>query len=119
MKRIISMLIGCVIAAAAWASPTASLSWTAPTLNSDGSTITATLTYNVYQAAQGSTLVKVQSALANTGVLISAGLTPGTTQCFAVTAVANGQEGAQSATACAAIPFQTPGVPTQITVVVR
>lgn len=102
---------------------TAALAWTAPTTNTDGSAITGTITYNVYQATQtgttAPTLAKVQSGITGTTLTITAGLTPGTTQCFAVTAVVNAQESAQSAQSCAAIPFSTPNSPSQITIVIH
>jgi hypothetical protein len=82
------------------------------------------LTYNVYQGqaginGQATTLTKVVSGIATNTTTISTGLTAGTTQCFAVTAVANTIESAQSLQACSAIPYSTPGVPTQITVVIH
>src|SRR5258708_2868462 len=49
----------------------------------------------------------------------TAGLTAGTTQCFAVTAVEGGVEGTPSTSACAAVPQAVPGAPTQITVVLH
>jgi hypothetical protein len=100
------------------APPQASLSWTAPTTNADGSAIAATITYNIYQGLTGA-LAKVQSGVSTLAATITAGLTPGTTQCFAVTAVANGVESPQSNTACAAVSFPTPGSPSQITVVIH
>jgi hypothetical protein len=116
MRKIALFLLSAVWATTACAA-TAALSWTGPTLNTDGSPVT-TLTYNIYQGLTGA-LVKVQSGVTTATATITAGLTPGTTQCFAVTAVEAGQESAQSTTACAAIPLPTPGVPTQITVVVH
>jgi hypothetical protein len=102
----------------AQAAPSAALSYAAPTTNTDGSAITAPLSYNIYQGLTGA-LVKVQSAVAGLSVTITTGLTAGTTQCFAVTAVENGVEGAQSNTACVAIPKPVPGVPTQVTIVLH
>jgi hypothetical protein len=106
-----------VKAAAAVPTPSAAISWTAPTLNTDGTTITAPLTYNIYQGLTGA-LAKVQSGLTINAATITAGLTPGTTQCFAVTAVANGAESAQSNTACTAISQPTPNSPTTVVVVI-
>src|SRR6266404_1769231 len=101
------------------APPTAAVSWTPPIVNTDGSTIpTGVLTYNLYQGLTGA-MVKVQSALAITAVTVTTGLTAGTTQCFAVTAIEGGVESAQSVSACAAIPLPVPGVATQITVVIH
>jgi hypothetical protein len=122
MRNLGTLLLGACLSLFAGlalaATPTASLSWTGVTLDTGGNAITG-ITYNVYQGTQGAALVKVQSALAAVAATVTAGLTQGTTQCFAVTAVANGVESAQSTTACAAIPFPTPGVPTQITVVIH
>ncbi len=115
----LALLCASAAAIAAAAPPQAVLSWTAPTTNADGSAITSTLTYNVYQGVQGAALAKVQSGIATATATITTGLTAGSTQCFTVSAVANSLEGAQTTTACAAIPFPTPGVPTQITVIIR
>jgi hypothetical protein len=95
----------------------AALSWTAPTAFADGSAITGTITYNVYQGPTGA-LVKVQTGVTSPAATVTSGLTAGTTQCFAVTAVINSIESAQSNTACAAIPFPTPGAPTNVVVVI-
>ena len=121
MVRFLALVVGAMLlgTVAHATPPQAVLTWTAPTTNLDGSAITATLTYNVYQAVQGAILVKVQSAVATTTETLTAGLTAGSIQCFAVSAIANGVESAQSNTACVAIPFPTPGVPTQITVVIH
>lgn len=108
---------GCVTAQAQ-AAPSAALSYTAPATNTDGSAISGTLTYNIYQGLTGA-LVKVQSAVTGLSVTITTGLTAGTTQCFAVTAVEGGVESAQSNTACVAIPKPIPGVPTQVTIVLH
>jgi hypothetical protein len=118
MKFIAPFLLFLLAGVALAAPPQAVLTWTAPTTNSDGSAITATLTYNLYQGLTGA-LVKVQTGVATLSATITTGLTAGTSQCFAVSAVENGVEGAQSNTACATIPQQVPGQPTQITVVLH
>lgn len=120
MKRLLGLfLLLTTTVAIGQVAGTASLSWTAPTANVNGTPIAGAITYNVYQGVQGSALAKVQSALTATAATVTAGLTPGTTQCFAVTAVVNNIESAQSTTACAAVAFPIPGVPTQITVVIH
>lgn len=119
MKRLWFLALILISPAAFAQASTATVSWTAPTKNTDGSAITATITYNLYQGVQGSTLTKVQSNLATNSATVTAALTPGTTQCFTVTAVTNGVESAQSLSACTAIAFPTPGAPSQITVVVH
>lgn len=114
MGACLALVAGLALAAP----PSAAVSWTAPTTNTDGSAIAGTVTYNLYQGLSGA-LVKVQSAVASTSTTVTTGLTAGTTQCFAVTAVANGMEGPQSTSACAAVPFSVPGAPTQVTVVIH
>jgi hypothetical protein len=93
---------------------TATLNWAAPTDYTSGAAITGALTYNVYQGVSGSTLAKVQSGLTASSVVITAGLTAGSTMCFAVTAVSAGVESAQSAQACKAFAAAvlTPMAPT-------
>ena len=96
--RSLALLLSLLFSVSALAS-TATLTWIAPTTNTDGSAITATLTYNVYQGPEGA-LVKVQSALTALSVSITTGLTAGTTQCFTVSAIENGVESGQSLPAC-------------------
>lgn len=127
--KIFIRLLGAILAfsmlaaAAQTTAHTAAVSWTAPATNTDGTAITGTLTYTLYQGTQPATgtatLASVQTGITTASATVTAGLTPGTTQCFAVAATANGVASAQSAQACAAIPFSTPGVPTQITVVIH
>lgn len=102
------------------APPTAVVSWSAVAVFNDNTPITGAVTYNIYQAVQGGPSSKVQTGLTGLSFTITAGVTRGTTQCFTVTASANGIEGAQFAPpVCAAIPFLPPGVPTQVTVVIH
>jgi hypothetical protein len=117
--RVWFLMVFAAALAVGQATHTATVTWIAPTTNTDGSPITATLTYNLYQGAQGAALALKTSAIAALSTTVTTGLTAGTTQCFAVTAVANGLESAQSNSACAAVPFPTPGIPSQITVVVH
>jgi hypothetical protein len=92
--------------------------WSAPLLNTDGSKATETLNYNLYQATQGKPLAKVQTGIAGLTTTITAGLTPGTTQCFAVSALntSTGGESAQTAPVCVAIGQPVPGAPGGLTI---
>lgn len=92
--------------------------WTAPTKNTDGSAITQTLNYTLWQATQGSTLAKVQTGIAGLSTTITKGLTPGTTQCFAVSALntTTGSESAQTTPVCIAIPQPVPSAPGGLTI---
>lgn len=112
MKRLLPFALLLLTAVAVAASLTAS--WTAPTQNTDGTAITAPLTYNLYTGAKGAE-VKTQANLTATQATI-AGLTAGAQTCATVTAVANGVESAQSAEVCATPAFPTPNPPTNLLV---
>jgi hypothetical protein len=117
MLRLLLILSSLFATAAFAATPaSASLAWTAPAANVDGTAITGAITYNIYQGLTGA-LVKVQSGVTGVTATITTGLTAGTSQCFAVTAVVAGVESAQSTQACAAIPAKTPSAPSSLTVV--
>jgi hypothetical protein len=112
-------------------SATASLSWTAPTTNTNGSTITTALTYQVYQAAASGTTCPastsssyiavggvVSSSTALTLTLPSADY--GTTQCFFVEAIEATVDSAPSNVASVAVPAapSQPNAPTTVVVTV-
>jgi hypothetical protein len=106
-------------------SPTAVVTWAAPIAYTSGTLFPAgtVVTYNLYQGTQVGTatpsLIKVQVGLTAPTATVTTGLTPGTTQCFAATALVAGIESAQSNQACAAIPNPVPNAPNQITVVIH
>lgn len=98
----------------AWAVEPDVISFPAPTKYTDGSDIPAgtPLSYNIYQGLQGQPKVKI-ATITTTGTTVTTGLLPGSTYCFAATAVtAAGVEGAQSAdnaTSCKLTPLLVPG----------
>lgn len=94
------------------AAPTASLAFTAPTSNADGTPVTGPLTYNLYQATASGTEVKVATALAGSPITVSTGLTSATTFYWYVTAVNAGGESAPSNEACKTFPASPPGTVT-------
>lgn len=99
----------------------AAISWSAPTANVDGSAITGAVSYNLYQGLTGA-LAKVQSGIAGGSATVTTGLTPGTTQCFAVTAVVATLESAQSVPVCITLavpPPPTPVSPTNVTITLK
>jgi hypothetical protein len=114
LRLTLALILTCVAVGAHAVASGASLTWTAPTANTDGTPIAGALTYNIYQGATAATLTKVASGLTSTTGAVTAGLTAGTTQYFAVTAVANGMESAQTPVAALAIPFPTPNAPTSL-----
>lgn len=118
MKRITLFLALALssLFASAQAAPTATITFSAPTLFSDGSSIPAStaLTYNLYQGAKGATKPKVGSV--SSPATITTGLQAGSTYCWQVSAVANGVEGALSDEGCKTFPFSAPG---KITITVQ
>jgi hypothetical protein len=121
MKKFL-LLFGLTVASFALAQtipPTVAVSWTAPTTNTNGSTITGAITYNLYVGGTGvAPLVTVQQKGITLTHVPATGVVPGTTMCFAVTAVVGGVESAQTTPVCTAI-TPTPGIPTKLTVGVR
>lgn len=117
MKKLLVLLLALPAFAQTISPYSASLSWTAPTANTDGSAITGSLTYNIYQGASGALgATPVQTGITTTSATITAGLSAGATVCFAVTAVEGGVESAQSAQACKTFPKPVPVSPTGLTV---
>jgi hypothetical protein len=89
--------------------PTASISFTAPTANSDSTPVTTPLTYNLYQGTASGAEVKVGSALAGSPIVVSTGLTDSTFYWYVTAVNANG-ESAPSNEACKIFPGAPPGV---------
>lgn len=93
------------------AAPTASVNFTAPTANADGTVIASgtTLTYNLYQATASGAEVKVASALAGAPILVSTGLTSATTFYWYVTVTDANGESSPSNEVCKIFPASPPG----------
>lgn len=92
----------------------ASLTWTAPTLNTDGTSISGSLTYNIYRGTSVTTLTKLASSstLSYTDATAPIG-----TNYYAVTAVNSaGSESAKSAIVSKVIAAPVPAAPTGLTV---
>ena len=113
MKKLIALLALFPLAAMAG---TANLTWTAPTLNTDGTAITAPLSYKVYGGVQGSAkaVLATVSALAYTHSTAPNGVT----YCYQVSAVAGGVESALSAEGCKVMPPAVPNPPTNLAITV-
>jgi predicted phage tail protein len=85
-------------------SPVATLTFTPPTTNTDGTPVNGPLTFNLYQSTSPGTETKVQSGITASPDVINAGLKGGTTYYFELTAVdASGTESARSNEACKAM----------------
>lgn len=95
------------------APPTASISFTIPSLNTDGTPIVGPLTYNLYQATTSGSETKVASALKGSPITVTTGLAPKTTVYFKISVTdANGQESALSNEVCKTFPASVPGTVT-------
>jgi len=96
MKKFLAFgIISLVVVAGAYAA-THTASWTAPTTNTDGSTISVPLTYNIYEGPKGSE-VKTQTGITALAATI-------TGPCVEVSAVEAGNEGQLSNEVCLQIP---------------
>ena len=106
MKHLIALFLALFAFAAQAQTPnSATIAWTAPTARLDGSAITGTLGYGVYQGVgKGTTKAKVGTVTA-TGSVISTGLLGNTEYCWQVTATEGaGPESARSNEACKTFP---------------
>jgi hypothetical protein len=114
LSFLVAALVYGALALAQAAAPSATLTWGAPTLYSDGTAIPAgvVITYNVYQGTSATALTKVASGVTALTDSITTGLVDGTTYYFAVTAVAGGLEGAQSNVASKTFAAVAPGTVT-------
>lgn len=94
--------------------PTASLSFPAVTVNTDGSPIATPVTYNLYQGTASGAEVKIASALvAGSANTIKTGLSANTTFYWYVTAVdSTSSEGAPSNEGCKIFAKVVPGTTT-------
>lgn len=115
MRKLIWLLLLAPLAALA-APPSATLRWVAPTQYEDGTTITAPITYSLYQGLKGSPKVLAVSGITGLTYTFSTGLSPNTIVCWEVTATVGGQESAHTVEACKTFPPQVPLAPSNLTV---
>lgn len=91
------------------------LTWTAPTQNTDTSAIAGPITYNLYGGMQGQALTLLSGMPISTTTNVRSNVNPGTI-CYAVTAVVNGLESAQTPPVCTTILAPPPNAPSGLTV---
>lgn len=104
------------ITGTAGVAPTATLSFTAPTTNTDGTAIAAPVTYEVFEGSASGKETLAAKGLAGSPITVNTGLTDGTTAYFYVVVVdANGNPSAQSNEVCKAFPA---GVPKSVTITI-
>jgi hypothetical protein len=90
-----------------------SYTWTAPTVHTDKTPITAPLNYVIYQGTPGA-MVAID-AVAALGVTYYQPVSFGSTQCFAVVAVEASVPSAMSPLTCVKIPSKGPSAPSGFT----
>ena len=89
--------------------PVATLTFTPPTTNLDGTPVATPLTYNLYESTVSGAETKIASGITGSPDVISSGLKGGTTAYFELTAVdANGNESPRSNEACKTFPVSPP-----------
>jgi hypothetical protein len=111
---ILALLVAGAVRAAA---PSATVSWIAPTQNTDLTPITGPITYNLYEGPTTTiTTAAAQTGITTVTLTTNIGAIDGTTACYAVTAVVGGVESAQSNAACKTFPAATPTAPSGLTV---
>jgi len=120
MKRTLSILILALLSSLAVAQNAAAanqavISFSAPTTYTDGTPITAALSYGVWQGLSGAVKTKVATITTTTST-ITTGLLSGKTYCWQVDASDGAQTSALSNEACKTF---APPVPSTVTITVQ
>ncbi|HEX5461904.1 MAG TPA: hypothetical protein VFX20_18210 [Steroidobacteraceae bacterium] len=90
--------------------PIATLTFTAPTTNTDGTPIATPLSYTVFQGTATGAETKVASALAGSPIVLTVGLSDATTYFWYLTVTdANGNSSVPSNEVCKTFPGGVPG----------
>lgn len=98
---------------AAGIAPSATLTFTAPTKNTDATPVAGPLTYTLFAGPSSGAETQVATALSGSPVSVSTGLSPNTTVYFYLVAVdANGNKSAPSNEVCKSFPASVPGTVT-------
>jgi hypothetical protein len=96
--------------------PVATLTFTPPTANTDGTAINGPLTYNLYEGTT-TAVTKAQTGITGSPDVVNSGLKGGATYYFGLTAVdANGNESALSNLACKTM---APSVPESFVITIQ
>lgn len=89
--------------------PAATLTFTPPTTNTDGTPVVGPLTYEILQGPAAASLAVAAKGLAGSPITVNTGLGAGATVYFAVVAVdAKGNASAQSNVVCKTFPASIP-----------
>jgi hypothetical protein len=104
------------VSGAAGTAPSATLTFTAPTLNTDGSPIATPLTYTLFQGSSAATLTQAATGLTSSPIVVTTGLLDGSTYYWALTVKdAKGTSSAQSNVVCKSFPL---GIPATVTITI-
>jgi hypothetical protein len=106
----------CIVGTAG-ATPTITLTFTPPTLNTDGTAITLALTYSVFQGTSSGGEVQVATGLTTSPVVVNTGLVAGTSYYVYIKAVDSNGASGPSVEVCKTIPAAPaiPNPPTALT----
>jgi hypothetical protein len=115
MKNLVAalLLVFACAASAQTASRTATITFTAPTTRTDGSAITGTMSYQVWQGLKGGTKA-LAGTINNTTATITTGLQGGREYCWHVVAIESGNsvQSVPSNEACKAFELSGPNTVT-------
>lgn len=76
------------------------IEWSGPFTNTDGSAITAPLTYNLYRTLNGGAQKQMRVGIAETEVTFSEAIKSGDSYCYFISAIENSVESNQLQLAC-------------------
>lgn len=117
---LVLLLLVCLSALAQTVTQNIQLGWVAPTKNTDGSAITGTLSYTLFQGPSAGPFIQVATGLSGTSTTVTSA-TAG--NCFALAAVeaqgATTTASALSPTVCALIPSSPSGVTVTVSITVK
>lgn len=116
MKRIFALLLSSLAACSVLAQTVATsiaLSWVAPTTNTDGTTITGTLTYALYQGTKGGTFTQVGTGLTGTNTTVTSASAG---NCFELIAVETLAGSTTASAPAGPVCAEVPGSPSGFTV---
>lgn len=119
-KTLIALLTTLAIggAQAQAAAPTVTITWSAPTANTDGTALTGALTYQLYVGTKGAE-VKYKTPVTSPPYVLVPTPSAGSQVCAQVTATASAVESAPSAEVCTQIPQSTPNAPSNVTITLK
>lgn len=113
---VVLILLMIFVAAAYAAPPQTTVTWTAPTTNTDSTVISGPITYQLYVGASGQEVAYGKPVSASPYVLANPAPVPGSNVCAQITAIVAGVESARTLETCVKIPLPVPSPPGKVTI---